>query len=93
MKIISEQAIRLLSITPKTCVDWIYESFSLKQSAQLPTKISVHPADTDFITSMPCLLPPKSGDSTVQYFGVKVVHRIKGSVPSLGSDMLLYYAK
>ena len=93
MKIISEQAIRSLSITPKTCVDWIYESFSLKQSAQLPTKISVHPADTDFITSMPCLLPPKSGDSTVQYFGVKVVHRIKGSVPSLGSDMLLYNAK
>ena len=93
MKIISEQAVRSLSITPKTCVDWIYESFSLKQSAQLPTKISVHPADTDFITSMPCLLPPKSGDSTVQYFGVKVVHRIKGSVPSLGSDMLLYNAK
>jgi len=93
MKIISEQAIRSLNIKPKTCVDWIYESFSLKQSAQLPTKISVHPADTDFITSMPCLLPPQSNDSEVQYFGIKVVHRIKGSVPSLGSDMLLYNAK
>lgn len=58
MKIISEQLIRSLGITPKQCVEWIYESFALKSGAQLPAKISVHPADMDFFTSMPCLLPP-----------------------------------
>ena len=57
MKIISEQLIRSLGITPKQCVAWIYESFNMKQNVQLPAKISVHPADYDFFTSMPCLLP------------------------------------
>ena len=95
MKIISEQLIRSLGITPKQCVAWIYESFNMKQNAQLPAKISVHPADYDFFTSMPCLLPAttKSGGKIEQYFGIKEVHRIKGAVPSLGSDMMLYNAK
>lgn len=63
MKIISEQLIRSLGITPKECIAWIYESFNMKQDAQLPAKISVHPTDFDFFTSMPCLLPAntKSG--------------------------------
>lgn len=92
MKIISEQTIRSLGISPKRCVDWIYESFRIKGEAQLPAKISVHPADSDFFTSMPCLLPPdKNGE--IQYFGIKEVHRIAGAVPSLGSDMMLYDAK
>lgn len=91
MKIITEQQIRSLSITPRQCVEWIYESFALKHEAQLPTKISVHPADYDFFTSMPCLLPDKGGH--IRYFGIKEVHRIEGSVPSLGSDIMLYNAK
>ena len=96
MKIISEQLIRSLGITPKECVAWIYESFNMKQDAQLPAKISVHPADFDFFTSMPCLLPVSSklgGGKVKQYFGIKEVHRIEGAVPSLGSDMMLYNAK
>lgn len=91
MKIISQQLIRSLGITPKECVDWIYESFAQKQEAQLPAKISVHPADYDFFTSMPCLLGKKEA-SAHRYFGVKEVHRIEGAVPSLGSDMMLYDA-
>lgn len=90
MKIISEQLIRSLGISPKECVAWIYESFAMKKDAQLPAKISVHPADYDFFTSMPCLLPQMGG--TNRYFGIKEVHRIKGAVPSLGSDMMLYNA-
>lgn len=99
MKIISEQLIRSLWITPKQCVSWIYESFNMKQDTQLPAKISVHPADYDFFTSMPCLLPPPPYQSNneinkggCRYFGIKEVHRIEGAVPSLGSDMLLYNA-
>lgn len=91
MKIISEQTIRSLGISPRQCVDWIYESFRIKSEAQLPAKISVHPADSDFFTSMPCLLPTEK-DGKVQYFGIKEVHRITGAIPSLGSDMMLYNA-
>ena len=93
MKIISARTIRDLGITPKQCVDWIYESFAMKSEAQLPAKISVHPTDTDFFTSMPCLLPQSKDNRDIRYFGVKEVHRIEGAVPSLGSDMLLYNAK
>lgn len=97
MKIISEQLIRSLGITPKECVTWIYESFNMKKDAQLPTKTSVHPADFDFFTSMPCLLPVaqkkgKKATDNIRYFGIKEVHRIEGATPSLGSDMLLYNA-
>lgn len=96
MKIISQQRIKSLGISPKRCVEWIGESFAMKAQAQLPAKISVHPADTDFFTSMPCLLP-NPADTGVnfhrQYFGVKEVHRIEGAVPSLGSDLMLYDAK
>ena len=60
MKIISENQIKDLGITPATCVDWAKESFSIKNKAQLPAKISVHPQGNDFFTSMPCLLPPVS---------------------------------
>ena len=93
MRIISEQTIRSLGISPKQCTDWIYESFALKSEAQLPAKISVHPTDTDFFTSMPCLLPESKSNPDIRYFGIKEVHRIEGAVPSLGSDMLLYNAK
>lgn len=50
MKIISENQIKDLGITPATCVDWAKESFSIKNKAQLPAKISVHPQGNDFFT-------------------------------------------
>lgn len=92
MKVISQQQIRQLGITPRECVEWIRQSFAMKHDAQLPAKISVHPADYDFFTSMPCLLP-EAECYMHRYFGVKVVHRIEGAVPSLGSDLMLYDAK
>lgn len=85
MKIISQKQIRDLNISAAQCVEWVKESFSLKETAQLPAKISLHPQDNDFFNTMPCLLP-----APYNYYGVKVVHRIKGAVPALGSDMMLY---
>lgn len=85
MKIISQEQIKGLNISPATCVEWVKESFSLKETAQLPAKISLHPQGNDFFNTMPCLLP-----SPYNYYGVKVVHRIKGAIPALGSDLLLY---
>lgn len=91
MKIISEKSIRDLKISARECVVWIKESFATKAQAQLPAKISCHPAEYDFFTSMPCLLPENKNGN--RYFGIKEVHRIEGAVPSLGSDMMLYDAK
>lgn len=88
MKIISQQQIRSLDISPSQCVEWVRESFSMKHKSQLPAKISLHPQGNDFFNTMPCLLP-----ESYNYFGVKVVHRIKGAVPSLGGDILLYDSK
>lgn len=85
MKIISQEQIKKLNISPKQCLGWIKESFSLKEVSQLPAKISLHPQGNDFFNTMPCLLP-----SPYNYYGVKVVHRIKGATPALGSDLLLY---
>lgn len=85
MKIISQQQICDLNISPTQCVEWIKESFSLKKEAQLPAKISIHPQGNDFFNTMPCLLP-----DPYNLFGVKIVHRIKGGIPSLGGDILLY---
>lgn len=85
MKIISQEQIKRLNITPATCVEWVKESFALKEFSQLPPKISLHPQGNDFFNTMPCLLP-----SPYNYYGVKVVHRIKGATPALGSDLLLY---
>lgn len=96
MKIITQQQIRSLNISPASCVEWIRESFSIKQKADLPAKISVHPEEGEFFTSMPCLLPsPNDVDVKFErrYFGVKEVHRLLNSVPSLGSDMMLYDAQ
>ena len=93
MKIISQKTIRELGISPAQCVQWIYESFAMKAEAQLPAKISVHPEETDFFTSMPCLLPESKSNPSIRYFGIKEVHRIEGAIPSLGSDILLYNAK
>lgn len=85
MKIISQQQIRQLTISPAQCVEWVRESFALKEQAQLPAKISLHPQGNDFFNTMPCLLPAPH-----HRFGVKVVHRIKGATPTLGGDILLY---
>lgn len=85
MKIISAEQIETLHISPATCVEWVRQSFMSKYESQCPAKMSVHPKDTDFITTMPALLP-----SDTKTFGVKVVSRVNGRHPSLRSDLLLF---
>ena len=83
--VIQQEQIRRANISPAHCVSWVKDSFRNKYKSQLPAKISVHPQGNDFFTSMPCLLPEQ-----YHRFGIKVVHRILGQEPSLGSDILLY---
>ena len=85
MRIITNKEIQELGISPKECVEWVKQSFCMKNEVQLPPKSSVHPQGIDFYTSMPCLLP-----SQYDCYGVKVVSRIQGRKPALKSELLLY---
>lgn len=84
MRYISSGQIESLRIDPATCVQWVREAFLMKRDCILPPKVSIHPQGTDFINTMPCLLPER-----FHRFGCKVVSRIKGSTPSLKSDLML----
>ena len=93
MRFVSSREIRQLGIAPQQCIDWVRLSLSKKEQAQLPKKVNVCPKGIDFFTSMPCLLPERVEGLSRHYFGIKVVHRLEGAVPSLGSDLLLYDAQ
>lgn len=84
MKVITSADIERLDISPVKAIEWVREAFLMKHRSQLPPKISLHPQGTDFINTMPCLLPEE-----YHLFGCKVVSRIEGAVPALKSDMLL----
>lgn len=90
VSIIQQAQIDALKISPATCVEWVKQAFLMKDDIQMPAKLSVHPQGEDFITSMPCLLPERDGK---KYFGIKVVSRIDGQLPTLQSNIYLYDAK
>lgn len=85
MQIITDEVISELGITPCECVKWVEESFLMKDRAQLPPKISLHPQGSDFINTMPCILPEE-----YHTYGCKIVSRIKGTHPALKSKMMLW---
>ncbi len=84
MRYITNQELEKLNISPLTCIKWVKEAFLIKNECMLPPKYSMHPQGSDFINTMPCLLPPM-----YHTFGCKVVSRIKGSVPALKSNMMV----
>ena len=85
MKIINDEQIKALGISPEQCVEWVREAFLIKDRCQLPPKVSLHPQGTDFINTMPCILPPE-----YHTFGCKIVSRIKGQTPALNSELMLF---
>jgi len=90
VSVIQQSQIDALHLNPATCVEWVKEAFLMKDDIQMPAKLSVHPQGEDFITSMPCLLPESEGR---KYFGIKMVSRIDGQLPTLQSNIFLYDAK
>lgn len=90
VSVIQQQQIEQLNINPKECIEWVKQGFLMKDEAQMPAKLSVHPQGEDFMTSMPCLLPKHNGR---KYFGLKLVSRIDGQIPTLKSDITLYDAE
>lgn len=90
VSVIQQAQIDALNISPATCVEWVRDAFLMKDDIQMPAKVSVHPQGEDFMTAMPCLLPEHQGK---KYFGIKMVSRIDGQLPTLQSDIFLYDAK
>lgn len=86
MKIITDDQVDALGITPAQCVEWVEGSFKSKPDADMPAKISVHPFEDSFYTAMPCYHP------AVGKVGVKVISRVPGRAPSLKSKMMLFDA-
>lgn len=86
MKLISENDVISLGITPAQCVDWVEASFRSKPRADLPPKISVHPFPDSFYTAMPCYHPD------VGRVGVKVISRVPDSTPAVKSKLMLFDA-
>ncbi len=87
--VICKSDIEQLHVAPQQCIEWVRQAFLMKDEAQMPVKLSVHPQGEDFVTSMPCLLPAINGKA---YFGLKLVSRIEHSTPCLKSDITLYDA-
>lgn len=85
MRIITSEEIEKLKISPAESVNWVRESFLIKDKCMLPPKISLHPRGNDFFNTMPCILPDK-----YHTFGCKVVSRIKGNHPALKSEMMVF---
>jgi ornithine cyclodeaminase/alanine dehydrogenase-like protein (mu-crystallin family) len=88
MIVIQDKEIRSIGFKPSDFIDMVRHCFIHKPECQLPPKISLHPQGDDFINTMPCLLPVDENR-----FCVKVVSRVKGRVPALKSDSMLYDVK
>lgn len=85
MKIITGEQILALNIKPSQWVQWVTEAFLMKDRCQLPAKISLHPRGTDFINTMPCLLPEE-----FHTYGCKVVSRVEGAHPACQSELMVF---
>lgn len=85
MKIIENDQIVALDISPAQCVEWAYEGFLLKRKSCMPPKTVIHlDGSLDFFGTMPCLLPKEYGR-----FGCKNVSRFQCSHPSVKSYLTL----
>lgn len=85
MKLIENEEIESLNISPATCVKWAEEALKLKYKSLMPPKSAIHLHDSlNFFMTMPCLLPDEYG-----YFGCKNASRFDCSHPSVKSYMML----
>lgn len=85
MRIITDEEVRGLGISPTESVEWIRNAFLMKNRCQLPPKISLHLQGSDFINTMPCVLPPE-----YHMYGCKIASRIKGQHPAISSEMAVF---
>ena len=56
MKVLTDNEITELGITPRQCVDWAERSLRSKPNADLPPKTWQHFPNDVFVNTMPCLM-------------------------------------
>jgi len=83
MKVLADNDIMALGVTPKQCVEWAEQSLRSKPNADLPPKTWQHFPGDVFVNTMPCYVPE------INRYGVKVVTRHPGLHPALRSKILL----
>ena len=83
MKVLTDNDIEALGITPRQCVEWAERSLLSKPNADLPPKTWQHFPNDVFVNTMPCYVPE------IKRYGVKVVTRHPGQHPALKSKILL----
>ena len=88
MRIISNDTIHGLNITPKQCYEWSSEIIIRKRETILPAKIHMSLPGNTFCNVMPCVIQ-NNGEA---YGGIKVVTRYPKRQPSLDSKILLFNA-
>lgn len=74
----------LSHLTHARAVEWVRESFSLKDTSLLPHKISIPFEEHNFMNTMPCMVP------ALDVFGAKIVTRYSNRQPSVDGELLLY---
>lgn len=85
MRIIDNNEIKALNISPAKCVEWAEEGLRIKNRSIMPPKTAIHlPGSLDFFMTMPCLLPPE-----FSRFGCKNASRFSCSHPSVKSYLML----
>ena len=85
MKIISQEQIEALNISPLQCYEWVEQALKGKSTALLPTKISLQPDMKGvFYNTMPVIIPDRGRA------GLKLVTRYPNRKPSLDAQILLY---
>ncbi len=84
MKVLTHNDIVKLNVSPITCVEWVEESFSLKDECILPHKISIPLSGNIFFNTMPCVMP------MINAIGAKIVSRFPCRKPSIDGQIVLY---
>lgn len=84
MRIIHNDEIDKLQISPAELLAWVDETLRHKAESVLPPKIHLVPGEGCFMNVMPTLLP------WLGHAGCKIVNRYPGRRPALHADLLLY---
>ena len=86
MLTIPHEIISSLNISPRQALQWVKESFRIKdeESVFLPHKISIAFEEGKFMNTMPCIVPGLNA------MGVKIVTRYPERTKTINGEILLY---
>lgn len=86
MLTIPHEIISSLNISPRQSIQWVKESFHIKEEEPvfLPHKTSIAFEEGKFMNTMPCIVPGLNA------MGVKIVTRYPERAKTINGEILLY---